>query len=150
MEYGVEFSVLLHSRSPLANHSIYRGIRMHHFEMLSLAVPMSSLGRVELGKSRLIKGIFLEGVREVGCCAHGMRKFPGQGLNPHHSSDLSHKSDNTGSLTCCATRELPEGGLGQGFLRDVSLSRDASTLVFINHSFPPLVAKTRTAVASLP
>ena len=24
---------------------------------------------------------------------------PGEGLNPHHSSDLSHSSDNAGSLT---------------------------------------------------
>jgi len=32
--------------------------------------------------------------------AHSMRKFWDQGSNPHHSSD------NTGPLTCCATREL--------------------------------------------
>ena len=25
--------------------------------------------------------------------AHGMRKFPGQGLNPSHSSDPNHYSD---------------------------------------------------------
>ena len=30
---------------------------------------------------------------------HCMRKFPGQGSNPHHSSNPSHRSDNTGSLT---------------------------------------------------
>ena len=34
--------------------------------------------------------------------------FPGQGSNPSHSSDLSHCSDHTGSLTCCATREFQE------------------------------------------
>ena len=28
-----------------------------------------------------------------------MWKFPGQGLNPHHSSDQSHSSDNARSLT---------------------------------------------------
>ena len=38
----------------------------------------------------------------------GMWKFPGQGLNPCHSSDLSRCSGNAGSLTCRATRELPE------------------------------------------
>ena len=38
--------------------------------------------------------------------AHGMQKSWGQGLNPCHSSDLSHNSDNTGSLTCCATWEF--------------------------------------------
>ena len=31
--------------------------------------------------------------------AQGMWKFLGQGLNPHVSSDLSHSSDNTRSLT---------------------------------------------------
>ena len=34
-------------------------------------------------------------------CAHSMQKFLGQGLN------LPHSSDNTGSLTRWATRELP-------------------------------------------
>ena len=33
-------------------------------------------------------------------------KFPGQGLNPHQSSDLSHSSDNSWSLTHWATEEL--------------------------------------------
>ena len=32
--------------------------------------------------------------------AHGMQMFPGQGLNPCHSSNQSHNSDNAGSLTC--------------------------------------------------
>ena len=31
--------------------------------------------------------------------AHGMKNFLGQGVNPHHSSDLSQCSDNTRSLT---------------------------------------------------
>ena len=35
-----------------------------------------------------------------------MQKFLGQGLNLHHSIDLSHSHDNVGSLTHCATREL--------------------------------------------
>ena len=39
--------------------------------------------------------------------ALSMWKFLGQGLNPHHSSNLGHCSDDTGSLTCCTTRELP-------------------------------------------
>ena len=34
-------------------------------------------------------------------------KFPCQGLNPHHNSNLSCFSDNTWFLTHCATRELP-------------------------------------------
>ena len=37
-----------------------------------------------------------------------MRKFPGQGVNLSHGSNLSHCSDNTGSLTHQATRELQE------------------------------------------
>ena len=35
-----------------------------------------------------------------------MQKFPGQGLNPRHNSNLNHSLDNAGSLTCCATRKL--------------------------------------------
>ena len=42
----------------------------------------------------------------VGGCAQGMGKFPGQGLNPHHRCNQSHSNDNTGSLTCCTTREV--------------------------------------------
>ena len=38
--------------------------------------------------------------------AHGLQKFPDQGLNPHHSSNPRCCSDNTGSLTFCTTREL--------------------------------------------
>ena len=37
--------------------------------------------------------------------ARDMQKFPGQGLNLSHISDLSHSSDNTKSLTCWVTRE---------------------------------------------
>ena len=32
-------------------------------------------------------------------CVHGMQTFPSQRSNPHHSSNLSHSSDNAGSLT---------------------------------------------------
>ena len=39
-------------------------------------------------------------------CTQGMWKFLGQGSNSHHNCDPSHSSDNTGSLICCATREL--------------------------------------------
>ena len=31
--------------------------------------------------------------------AHDMQKFPGWGLKPHHSSDLSHSSDSAKPLT---------------------------------------------------
>ena len=37
---------------------------------------------------------------------HSIWNFPGQGLNPHHSSSPSCCSDNTRSLTHCATKEL--------------------------------------------
>ena len=40
-------------------------------------------------------------------CTSGMQKFPGQGSNPRHSSDPSHRSDNTRYLTHWATWELP-------------------------------------------
>ena len=36
----------------------------------------------------------------------GRQKFPGQGSNLHHSSNPSHTSNNAGSLTWSATREL--------------------------------------------
>ena len=39
-------------------------------------------------------------------CTHGTQKFTGQGLNLCHGGDLSHSSDNTGSLTHWTTREL--------------------------------------------
>ena len=39
----------------------------------------------------------------------GMQKFPGQGLDMHHSSNTSHSSDNAGSSTCWAIRELLMG-----------------------------------------
>ena len=39
-----------------------------------------------------------------GACS--MWKFPGQKSNQHHSSNLSHFSNNTGSLTHEVTREL--------------------------------------------
>ena len=41
-----------------------------------------------------------------------MQKFPGQGWNPCHSSDLNHCSDNAGSLNHWATGELPALGFG--------------------------------------
>ena len=39
-------------------------------------------------------------------CNWYLHKLWGQGSNPHHSSDLSHSSDNVGSLTLWATRKL--------------------------------------------
>ena len=38
--------------------------------------------------------------------ANGMQMFSAWGSNPNHRSNPSHSSDNTGSLTHCATREL--------------------------------------------
>ena len=40
------------------------------------------------------------------CLSQSIWKFPGQGWDPHHSSDPSLCSDNARSLTCCTTREL--------------------------------------------
>ena len=37
---------------------------------------------------------------------YGKSKFPAQGLEPCHSSDMSHCSDNARSLTRYTTREL--------------------------------------------
>ena len=43
---------------------------------------------------------------------HGMQKFPGQGSNPHHSSDLSHRSDDVRSLTA-----RPPGNSGNNIFK---------------------------------
>ena len=40
-------------------------------------------------------------------CAHSMQKLPSQGPNQCYNCDLCHSFSNAGSLTCCATRELP-------------------------------------------
>ena len=42
---------------------------------------------------------------------HGMWKFPGQRMNPYHSSDLSHCSDNAGSLTQLVSRSHKRGAV---------------------------------------
>ena len=55
-----------------------------------------------------------------------MCKFLGQGSNPSHSSDLSHCSDNTESLTCCAPRELP---FPHSYLHHIFKSEKDSLLV---------------------
>ena len=44
-------------------------------------------------------------------CTRDMCRFPGQGSNLHHSNDPSHCSDGARSLTCCATRKLPNSAL---------------------------------------
>ena len=46
-----------------------------------------------------------------------MYKFPGKGLNLHHSSNLSQCSDNAGPLTHCATRELEFQSLERSWLK---------------------------------
>ena len=46
----------------------------------------------------------------------GMWKFPGQGFHMPCSCDLHWGCDNTGSLTCCTTRETPGSFLDWNFL----------------------------------
>ena len=46
------------------------------------------------------------GIEEVGCFTYCMLKFQSQASNSCHSSDLSQSSDNIGSLSHWATREL--------------------------------------------
>lgn len=55
--------------------------------------------------------------------ARSMWKFPAQGLNPCHGTDLSHRSDSTGSPSCSATGELPE------MITHISGGRDFSCLI---------------------
>ena len=65
------------------------------------------------------------------CCTHGMWKFPGQGLNPCHSSDPGHCSDNAGTLTHWATKE---------FLN--TYFKNSSLLIFFNVSTPCMIIST--------
>ena len=37
-------------------------------------------------------------------CTCGIRKFPGQGLNPSHSFSLHHSCSNAGALTHCTSQ----------------------------------------------
>lgn len=46
------------------------------------------------------------GVGSRWCCAQSTQKFPGESLNPHHTSDPSRCNDDTRSLTHWAIREL--------------------------------------------
>ena len=55
--------------------------------------------------------------------AYSIWQFLGQGLNARHSSNLSCCTDNTGSLTCCTTRELQ---VRLWFKRMTSSSEDLS------------------------
>ena len=47
----------------------------------------------------IILSCFFSDFSGGGSHTHGMRKFPGQGSNPHHSSNPSCCRDNTGSST---------------------------------------------------
>ena len=40
--------------------------------------------------------------------AEDMRKFLGQGTNPHYSCNHSHNNDNTGSLSLLSHQGIPE------------------------------------------
>ena len=40
-------------------------------------------------------------------CTCSVQKFLGQGLNLHYSCDLCHSGSKAGSLSHCATQELP-------------------------------------------
>lgn len=51
-------------------------------------------------------GVFLSFFFSFGH-THSMWQLPGQGVNLCPSSDLSHYGDKAGSLTCCATKKLP-------------------------------------------
>ena len=85
-------------------------------------MEMSNIHAIQYGSRWSCMGTehFRGGVTEVGFqfhltltrfilffgCACGTHKFQGQGLNPCHSSNQSHSSDNTSSLTCHTTREF--------------------------------------------
>ena len=43
--------------------------------------------------------------------SHSIWKFLGQGSKPRHSNNPSYSSDNAGSLTCCAIREVQKNSI---------------------------------------
>ena len=52
--------------------------------------------------------------------AHGMQKFPCQESNLRYSSDLSHSSENAGSLTCWVTKgnsQIDDNFYSQSFIQ---------------------------------
>ena len=65
-----------------------------------------------------------------------MWKFPGQGLNPHHSSNPSHGSGNAGSLTHCTTRELLKIVLIHSKIIMSQLYVNINNLFMKNNHFP--------------
>ena len=65
-------------------------------------------------------------------CVHNMWNFSGQEWNPHHNSDPSHSSYKVGSLTCCATRKLPEQIVFNVTSISLGLSESLSTLALFS------------------
>lgn len=53
-------------------------------------------------------GILFHNTKTFFGCAWSIQKFPGPGSNPRHCSDPNRSSDNTGSLTHWATKDLPK------------------------------------------
>ena len=87
----------------LANFQI-DGLLVQILSIFSIAVRIFSK-HLSLFTSTIKKTFFFLGY------ACGLWKFPGQGSNPCHSSDPGCCSDNSRSLTCCATRKLLLRGL---------------------------------------
>ena len=74
--------------------------------------------------------------------AHSMHKFPGQRLNPGHSSDPSDSSDNTRSLT--TIRELLLVIIMTQALRGIQLPWGCFW-VFIKNEIVPVITKKKKA-----
>ena len=66
--------------------------------------PKGALKNVTLGiTTQILSPFFFSFFFFFFCRARSVQKFWGQGLNPHPSSD------NARSLTCCTSREHPQG-----------------------------------------
>ena len=72
-------------------------------------VPGPSSAKIQGCSSRLHKIAYLLLLFCLFGHAHGIWKFPGEGLNLCHSGNPSHSCDNARSLTLCTTRELQNG-----------------------------------------
>ena len=78
--------------------------------------------------------------------AHGMQKFPSQGVNLHPCSNQSHSKDSTGSLSCWTTREAPNPNTVYLYFTVPSQysSLDFYIVLSVQVSFPHIYLKKMT------
>lgn len=58
------------------------------------------MAKYQPGEKNVFKILIHYVINFFAAPTHSLQEFPGQGLNPGHSNDLSHGSNNARSLTC--------------------------------------------------